>query len=108
MTGGPPSRSAWQLVSEDGREYYAVFADGTDAAMQDEWLHANVVTLPVTLVGRKGQLCRITGGEHLFGSCGIPWCGDAYPFGDVGSPVAAGVPTFVKLVRISASVVDLG
>ncbi|MCW2935796.1 MAG: Bacterial regulatory protein gntR family [Actinomycetia bacterium] len=37
----------------------------------------------------RGQPCRSTGGEHLFGSCGIPWCGGAGPVGDVGGPVAA-------------------
>jgi predicted MFS family arabinose efflux permease len=31
-----------------------------------------------------------TGGEHLFGWCGFPWRGAAYPFGEIGGPVAAG------------------
>jgi hypothetical protein len=42
------------------------------------------------VAGRRHQQgCDNTGGECLFGSCGIPGCGDAYPFGDVGGPVAA-------------------
>ena len=28
--------------------------------------------------------------EHLPGWCGFPWCGAAYPFGEIGGPVAAG------------------
>ena len=31
---------------------------------------------------RVSQLCESTGGEHLFGSCAIPWRGGAYPLRD--------------------------
>src|ERR1039457_3130230 len=44
--------------------------------------------VPGPTAGQRGQPDS-TGGEHLFGSCGIPWCGGAYPLADVGGPVAA-------------------
>ncbi len=38
-------------------------------------------------VKRKGQLFHSTGGEHLFGSCGIPWCGGCLEPGDKGDTI---------------------